>query len=153
MFIIYPQKHFGLISDIIQSHHFHYRCCCCCSSSCCCSSCCMMQDLSRLGRELSQIVIIDNSPMSYMFHPQNAVSWLVTFHTHLHTFHTHLHIDKECCKLIGHILHTFTNFTYWHGMPWVDWSCFTLIYILTQNAVRWLVAAYTLSVNCCVESV
>ena len=35
---------------------------------------CCMQDLSRLGRELNQIVIIDNSPMSYMFHPQNAVS-------------------------------------------------------------------------------
>ena len=33
-----------------------------------------MQDLSRLGRELNQVVIIDNSPMSYMFHPQNAVS-------------------------------------------------------------------------------
>lgn len=37
-----------------------------------------VKDLSRLGRELDQIVIIDNSPMSYMFHPQNAVpviSW------------------------------------------------------------------------------
>uniref|UniRef100_A0A0L8FMS7 Mitochondrial import inner membrane translocase subunit TIM50 n=1 Tax=Octopus bimaculoides TaxID=37653 RepID=A0A0L8FMS7_OCTBM len=37
-----------------------------------------LQDLSRLGRELEQVVIVDNSPASYIFHPQNAVpvsSW------------------------------------------------------------------------------
>ncbi len=28
----------------------------------------------RLGRDLSQVVIIDNSPASYIFHPDNAVS-------------------------------------------------------------------------------
>ena len=33
-----------------------------------------MKDLRRLGRELNQVVIIDNSPMSYMFQPENAVS-------------------------------------------------------------------------------
>ena len=32
------------------------------------------QDLSRLGRDLGQVVIIDNSPASYIFHPDNAVS-------------------------------------------------------------------------------
>ena len=32
------------------------------------------QDLSRLGRELSRVVIVDNSPASYTFHPDNAVS-------------------------------------------------------------------------------
>jgi len=32
------------------------------------------QDLSRLGRDLSQVVIIDNSPASYVLHPENAVS-------------------------------------------------------------------------------
>jgi len=37
-----------------------------------------VKDLSRLGRDLSQVVIIDNSPASYIFHPDNAVpvaSW------------------------------------------------------------------------------
>ena len=38
-----------------------------------------VKDLSRLGRELHKIIIVDNSPASYVFHPDNAVSIL----THL----------------------------------------------------------------------
>lgn len=37
-----------------------------------------LQDLSKLGRELKSTIIIDNSPASYLFHPQHAVpidSW------------------------------------------------------------------------------
>lgn len=37
-----------------------------------------VKDLSRLGRDLRQVVIVDNSPQSYIFHPDNAVpvtSW------------------------------------------------------------------------------
>jgi len=37
-----------------------------------------VKDLARLGRELGKIIIIDNSPASYIFHPDNAVpvvSW------------------------------------------------------------------------------
>jgi RNA polymerase II subunit A small phosphatase-like protein len=37
-----------------------------------------VKDLSRLGRDLRKTVIIDNSPASYIFHPDNAVpvtSW------------------------------------------------------------------------------
>ncbi|XP_019860802.1 PREDICTED: carboxy-terminal domain RNA polymerase II polypeptide A small phosphatase 1-like [Amphimedon queenslandica] len=37
-----------------------------------------VKDLSKLGRDLTQCVIIDNSPQSYIFHPDNAVpvtSW------------------------------------------------------------------------------
>jgi len=37
-----------------------------------------VKDLSRLGRDLNKVVIIDNSPASYIFHPDNAVpvsSW------------------------------------------------------------------------------
>ncbi|XP_017285837.1 protein FYV8-like [Kryptolebias marmoratus] len=37
-----------------------------------------VKDLSRLGRDLSKVIIIDNSPASYIFHPENAVpvvSW------------------------------------------------------------------------------
>ncbi|KAL3231820.1 hypothetical protein MRX96_023249 [Rhipicephalus microplus] len=37
-----------------------------------------VKDLGRLGRDLRRVVIIDNSPASYIFHPDNAVpvnSW------------------------------------------------------------------------------
>ncbi|XP_029385918.1 carboxy-terminal domain RNA polymerase II polypeptide A small phosphatase 1-like [Echeneis naucrates] len=37
-----------------------------------------VKDLSRLGRDLNKVIIIDNSPASYVFHPNNAVpvaSW------------------------------------------------------------------------------
>jgi len=37
-----------------------------------------VKDLNKLGRELKSVVIIDNSPSSYLFHPENAVpceSW------------------------------------------------------------------------------
>ncbi|PVD37427.1 hypothetical protein C0Q70_00017 [Pomacea canaliculata] len=37
-----------------------------------------VKDLGRLGRDLSKVVIVDNSPASYIFHPENAVpvaSW------------------------------------------------------------------------------
>lgn len=32
------------------------------------------QDLSKLGRDLKKVLIVDNSPASYSFHPENAVS-------------------------------------------------------------------------------
>jgi len=37
-----------------------------------------VKDLGRLGRELGKVIIVDNSPASYIFHPENAVpctSW------------------------------------------------------------------------------
>jgi len=37
-----------------------------------------VKDLNKLGRELKSVCIIDNSPSSYLFHPENAVpceSW------------------------------------------------------------------------------
>ncbi|XP_015515659.1 carboxy-terminal domain RNA polymerase II polypeptide A small phosphatase 1 [Neodiprion pinetum] len=37
-----------------------------------------VKDLNKLGRDLQQIIIVDNSPASYIFHPDNAVpvaSW------------------------------------------------------------------------------
>lgn len=37
-----------------------------------------VKDLNKLGRDLPQIIIVDNSPASYIFHPDNAVpvaSW------------------------------------------------------------------------------
>lgn len=32
-----------------------------------------VKDLSRLGRDLNKVIIVDNSPASYIFHPDNAV--------------------------------------------------------------------------------
>lgn len=32
-----------------------------------------VKDLSQLGRDLRKVIIVDNSPISYMFHPTNAV--------------------------------------------------------------------------------
>jgi TFIIF-interacting CTD phosphatase-like protein len=32
-----------------------------------------VKDLSLLNRDLSQTIIVDNSPMSYIFHPENAI--------------------------------------------------------------------------------
>ena len=32
-----------------------------------------MKDLSLLKRELNNVIIVDNSPMSYTFHPENAI--------------------------------------------------------------------------------
>uniref|UniRef100_A0A8D8Y6N1 protein-serine/threonine phosphatase n=1 Tax=Cacopsylla melanoneura TaxID=428564 RepID=A0A8D8Y6N1_9HEMI len=37
-----------------------------------------VKDLNKLGRDLHQVIIVDNSPASYIFHPDNAVpvaSW------------------------------------------------------------------------------
>lgn len=38
-----------------------------------------IKDLNRLGRDLQKIVIVDNSPASYIFHPDNAVSQHAAF--------------------------------------------------------------------------
>ena len=32
-----------------------------------------VKDLERLGRDLRRVAIVDNSPASYIFHPENAV--------------------------------------------------------------------------------
>lgn len=34
---------------------------------------CLLQDLALLGRNLSDVIIVDNSPHSYVFQPANAV--------------------------------------------------------------------------------
>jgi RNA polymerase II subunit A small phosphatase-like protein len=42
-----------------------------------------VKDLSQLGRDLKDVIIIDNSPASYVFHPAHAVpisSWFNDVH-------------------------------------------------------------------------
>ncbi|KAJ1529031.1 hypothetical protein HK096_009642 [Nowakowskiella sp. JEL0078] len=39
-----------------------------------------VKDLSQLGRELKDVIIIDNSPASYIFHPTNAIPITSWFH-------------------------------------------------------------------------
>ena len=38
-----------------------------------------VKDLKRLGRELKNIIIVDNSPLSYAFHPKNGIPILTWF--------------------------------------------------------------------------
>lgn len=35
--------------------------------------------MSKLGRDLHNVIIIDNSPASYIFHPENAVSFFFSY--------------------------------------------------------------------------
>ena len=42
-----------------------------------------IKDLSQVGRDLRETIIIDNSPTSYIFHPQHAIpisSWFSDAH-------------------------------------------------------------------------
>lgn len=48
----------------------------------------LKQDLSRLGRDLENVIILDNSPSSYMFHQKNAVEYI-----HYHRMCTKIHAD------------------------------------------------------------
>lgn len=49
-----------------------------------------VKDLSLLGRDLKNVIIIDNAPTSYLFHPENALpsrSWYGDIHDReLHEF-------------------------------------------------------------------
>ena len=53
-----------------------------------------VKDLSRLGRELHKIIIVDNSPASYVFHPDNAVS-IIFIHLR---FQIHVYRQIESCQ-------------------------------------------------------
>ena len=39
-----------------------------------------VKDLNKLGRDLKKIIIVDNSPASYIFQPDNAVSFFLKFY-------------------------------------------------------------------------
>ncbi len=44
----------------------------------------MSRTLSRLGRDLNKVIILDNSPASYIFHPENAVRYCHPFFFCMH---------------------------------------------------------------------
>lgn len=50
-----------------------------------------MKDLSRLGRDLKDVIIIDNSPSAYMFQQENAIPIISWYQNKS---------DKELIKLI-----------------------------------------------------
>ncbi|OLL27138.1 hypothetical protein NEOLI_000434 [Neolecta irregularis DAH-3] len=61
MLDIHKVVHHRLFRESCYNHHGNY-----------------VKDLSHLGRDLREVIIIDNSPASYVFHPANAVpisSW------------------------------------------------------------------------------
>lgn len=50
-----------------------------------------VKDLSKLGRDLKDVIIIDNSPSAYMFQPENAIPIISWYQSKA---------DKELYKLI-----------------------------------------------------
>lgn len=52
---IYHVVHYRLFRESCHNHKGNY-----------------VKDLSRIGRDLKSTIIVDNSPSSYMFHPENA---------------------------------------------------------------------------------
>lgn len=62
-----------------------------------------VKDLSRLGRELSKVIIVDNSPASYIFHPENAVSTLVPALTRSFVTLVHSQTFSKCIFQIKNI--------------------------------------------------
>ncbi|KAL1914827.1 uncharacterized protein VTP21DRAFT_7919 [Calcarisporiella thermophila] len=74
-------KYADPVLDLLDTHkivkHRLFR------EACCNHKGSYVKDLSQLGRNLEHIIIIDNSPLSYLFHPKNAVpisSWFSDAH-------------------------------------------------------------------------
>mmetsp|Transcript_70056 Transcript_70056/g.146074 ORF Transcript_70056/g.146074 Transcript_70056/m.146074 type:complete len:301 (-) Transcript_70056:80-982(-) len=69
-------KYANPVLDLLdQSNSVHYRLF---REACVMADGSLVKDLTRLGRDLNKIIIVDNSPTSYMLQPQNAVpisSW------------------------------------------------------------------------------
>lgn len=59
-----------------------------------------IKDLNRLGRDLQKIVIVDNSPASYIFHPDNAVSMKIHIYKYLVFINTFLIFFVGACKVV-----------------------------------------------------
>ncbi len=82
-----------------------------------------VKDLSRLGRELHKIIIVDNSPASYVFHPDNAVS-------------------SKCkqMSISGSVFfNALTDFRYLapHGLTtWTTVSCWTW-FLCLRDCLKW----------------
>lgn len=53
-----------------------------------------VKDLNKLGRDLQQIIIVDNSPASYIFHPDNAVKY---------TFYEWLHAERNFYNILEYM--------------------------------------------------
>ncbi len=74
-----------------------------------------VKDLSRLGRDLNKVIIVDNSPASYIFHPDNAVRYCLPFffctyicfgsHNILCTVLSLLNLLRICLSLCPSILY------------------------------------------------
>ena len=84
------------------------------------------QDLSRLGRDLSQVVIVDNSPASYIFHPDNAVSALPSSERTMHLLRSMCIWTKQT-----EFIH---NFSAWQKVD-IGINCFIAENIFLMNHV------------------
>jgi len=74
-------KYADPVADLLDPNHiFHSRLF---RDSCTYYNGNYIKDLSRLGRDIRKVIIIDNSPLSYLFHQDNAVpvtSWFDDMH-------------------------------------------------------------------------
>ena len=61
------------------------------------------QDLNLLGRDVDKVVIVDNSQISYLFHPKNAVRFIfitkTTFFIQFNCFITYMKVDGIIMKV------------------------------------------------------
>jgi RNA polymerase II subunit A small phosphatase-like protein len=82
-----------------------------------------VKDLGRLGRELNTVIIVDNSPASYIFHPENAVpvvSWFDDME------------NKELLELIPFFEELSKADNIYRSVPYIVMYCF-LNAFLTRN--------------------
>lgn len=60
-----------IINYIDPEKHIKYRLY---RESCTSFSGCFVKDLSKIGRDLQRVIIVDNSPSAYMLQPYNAIA-------------------------------------------------------------------------------
>lgn len=80
---IHHVVHHRLFRESCYNHQGNYVKVCCYETCGYLARLTFPQDLSQVGRDLRETIIIDNSPTSYIFHPQHAVpisSWFSDAH-------------------------------------------------------------------------
>jgi RNA polymerase II subunit A small phosphatase-like protein len=80
---IHGVVHHRLFRESCYNHQGNYVKVCQSQSNILITNLTIPQDLSQIGRDLRETIIIDNSPTSYIFHPQHAVpisSWFSDAH-------------------------------------------------------------------------
>ena len=88
-----------------------------------------VKDLSKLGRDLPQVIIVDNSPASYIFHPENAVRHTPSYEISGEVFYV---LDRF--ETLGRSLFK-RDFPLFELRVWFIWNPWMIVYIFlfTKN--------------------